>query len=88
MIIPVKTGSESYDIVLENGALQKAGEYLDLDRRVLVVTDDGVPEVYAQSVASVCRDPLLIRLPQGETGKSLPAFGTLLSAMLQSGFTR
>ncbi len=88
MIIPVKTGSESYDIVLENGALQKAGEYLDLDRRVLVVTDDGVPEDYAQSVASVSRDPLLIRLPQGETGKSLSAFGTLLNTMLQAGFTR
>lgn len=88
MIIPVNTGAASYDIVLETGALQKAGRYLDLDRRVLVVTDDGVPEAYAQSVASACRSPLLVRLPQGEAGKSLSAFGSLLSAMLQAGFTR
>ena len=88
MIIPVKTGAESYDIVIEAGALQKAGDWLDLDRRVLVVTDDGVPEAYAQSVAYACREPLLVRLPQGETSKSLSAFGSLLSAMLQAGFTR
>ena len=88
MIIPVKTGAESYDIVIEAGALQNAGDWLDLDRRVLVVTDDGVPEAYAQSVAYACREPLLVRLPQGETSKSLSAFGSLLSAMLQAGFTR
>ncbi len=88
MIIPVKTGAESYDIVIEAGALQKAGDWLDLDRRVLVVTDDGVPEAYAQSVACACREPLLVRLPQGETSKSLSAFGSLLSVMLQAGFTR
>ncbi|MBO7668042.1 MAG: 3-dehydroquinate synthase, partial [Firmicutes bacterium] len=82
------TGAESYDLVLEAGALTKAGRYLDLDRRVLVVTDDGVPEAYVQSVVSACREPLLVRRPQGEASKSLTAFASLLSAMLRSGFTR
>ena len=36
MIIPVKTEQGSYDIVLERGALDKVGELLDLDRRVIV----------------------------------------------------
>ncbi|MBO7668111.1 MAG: 3-dehydroquinate synthase, partial [Firmicutes bacterium] len=88
MIIPVNTGAESYDLVLEAGALTKAGRYLDLDRHVLVVTDDGVPEAYVQSVVSACREPLLVRLPQGEASKSLTAFSSLLSAMLQGGFNR
>ena len=88
MIIPVNTNSGSYDIVLEAGTLQKAGEYLDLDRRALIVTDDGVPEAYAQCIAAQCRKPLVIRLPQGESSKSLAVYGSLLSAMLQSGFTR
>lgn len=88
MIIPVETGTESYDIVLEAGALKKVGDYLDLDRRVLVVTDNGVPEAYVQSVVSASREPLLVRLPQGEASKSLTSFGSLLSAMLQHGFTR
>ena len=88
MIIPVNTNSGSYDIILEAGSLHKAGEYLDLYRRALIVTDDGVPETYAQCVAAQCREPLVIRLPQGESSKSLSAYGSLLSTMLQAGFTR
>ena len=88
MIIPVNTNSGSYDIVLEAGSLQKAGEYLDLDRRALVLTDDGVPEEYAQAIAAQCREPLLVNIPQGESSKSLAVYGSLLSRMLQYGFTR
>lgn len=43
MIVPVKTDTWNYDIVLEPGAIKKAGELLNLNRRVLVVTDSGVP---------------------------------------------
>lgn len=74
--------------MLEAGSLQKAGEYLDLDRRALIVTDDGVPEEYARDVTAQCRAPLVIRLPRGESSKSLDVYGSLLGAMLQSGFTR
>ena len=56
MIIPVKTEQGSYDIVLERGALDKVGELLDLDRRVLVVSASGVPINYAMSVAMMCME--------------------------------
>ena len=48
-ILHMDLGADSYDIVIERGALKKAGEYLDLDRKVLVLTDDGVPEAYAKA---------------------------------------
>ena len=44
MIIPVKTSAGGYNIYLERGSLKKAGEYLNLNRRVFIVTDSGVPE--------------------------------------------
>ena len=52
MIIPLNIQNESYDIVLEKGVLKRAGEELDLSRKVLIVTDDGVPSRYAETVAS------------------------------------
>ena len=52
MIVPVKTDTWNYDIVLEPGAIKKAGELLNLNRRVLVVTDSGVPAQYAETVAA------------------------------------
>ena len=46
MIIPVKTNTGEYNIYLEMGALAKVGTLLNLNRKVLIVTDSGVPEVY------------------------------------------
>ena len=43
MKIPVKTKTGGYDITLERGALMHAGEILNLNRRTVIVTDDGVP---------------------------------------------
>ena len=44
MVIPVSLKDGRYEIHIRHGALHRAGEYLNLDRRVLVVTDDGVTE--------------------------------------------
>ena len=37
--ITLDLGADSYDILLENGCLKRAGELLNLNRKVLVVTD-------------------------------------------------
>ena len=78
----------SYGITVESGALTKAGGLFDLDRRVLVVTDDGVPEEYAEAVASQCREPYIVTLPHGEATKNFESFRQLLSEMLSHSFTR
>ena len=54
MTISMNLGDIGYDIVVERGLLKKAKEHLDLDRRVLVVTDSGVPADYASTVAEQC----------------------------------
>lgn len=88
MIIPMELGADSYDIVLEKGALKKAGEYLNLNRRVLIVTDTGVPEIYAKSVAKACKMPVLAAIEPGEAHKTLESFQMLLRTMLENGFSR
>ena len=87
-ILSMELGENSYDIVLERGALEKAGQYLKLDRKVLIVTDDGVPVEYAAAVAKVCREPVVEVIPMGEGSKSLQSFERLLRVMLQKGFSR
>lgn len=88
MIIPVNANNGCYDIVLERGSLKKAGRLLELDRRVLVVTDEGVPPEYAECVASQCREPVVVTVPRGEGSKSFEQLERLLSAMLEASFTR
>lgn len=86
--LTVNLGDRSYDIIIRRGSLADAGKYMNLQRKVLVVTDDGVPAKYAQAVASQCLDASVVTLPQGEKTKCLESFSVLLKAMLQRGFTR
>lgn len=88
MILPVKTSSGGYNIYLERGAILKAGEYFNLDRRVLVVTDSGVPSQYSEAVAKQCKTPFIVTVPEGETSKCFDEYKTLLSALVDNGFTR
>lgn len=88
MILPVKTSSGGYNIYLERGAILKAGEYFNLDRRVLVVTDSGVPGQYSEAVAKQCKTPFIVTVPEGETSKCFDEYKTLLSALVDNGFTR
>ena len=88
MIIPVNADNGCYDIVLERGSLKKAGQLLELDRRVLVVTDEGVPPEYAGCVAGQCKEPIMVTVPRGEGSKSFEQLERLLSAMLEASFTR
>jgi 3-dehydroquinate synthase len=88
MKIELYLGNDSYDIVLEKGVIKRAGEELDLARKVLVVTDSGVPVQYAECVASQCKDPVIVSVPMGEGSKSIEGFEKLLNAMLGNSFDR
>ena len=78
----------SYDIVVERGVLARAGELLNLQRRVLIVSDSGVREVYAKTIAKQCKNPVICTIKEGEASKSLEVFGELLEKMLNNNFSR
>lgn len=88
MIIPVKTSTGEYNIYLERGSLKRAGEYLNLNRRVFIVTDSGVPEEYAKTVAEQSKTPFIVTVKEGEPSKCFDTYKYLLSEMVKHGFTR
>ncbi len=88
MVIPVKTSSGVYNIYLERGALNKVSEYLNLNRRALVVTDTGVPSSYAEAVKAQCKNAVIVTIEQGESSKTLESFELLLRTLVENGFTR
>lgn len=88
MIIPVLTSQGSYDIVLERGALKNAATYLNLNRKVLVVTDSGVPQQYAEQIAASCKFAKILTIPQGEQSKNIEVFTQILTVLVEEDFTR
>ena len=88
MTIHMNLGECSYDILVERGILSKAGQYLNLNRRVLIVTDTGVPTEYARTLAGQCKDSVICTVEMGEGSKSIEGLGILLQKMLEHGFSR
>jgi 3-dehydroquinate synthase len=88
MVIAVNLGEQSYDIILERGAIGKASTLLNLERKVLVVTDSGVPSEYAEKIASQCKEAYIVTVEKGEKSKSLDNYKMLLEALINNSFTR
>jgi len=88
-VIPVSLGARSYDVRIEAGGLDRAGDYLRpyaRGGRVVVVTDESVAQAQyprlAASLAQAGVTPLQIVLPAGEKTKSWAGLEQLMDALL------
>ena len=94
MIIPVKTRDSGYDIILEKGILKKTGELskiLGPAGVTLIVTDDGVPQIYSKVVADACAAGgfvATLTLPQGEKNKSMDTLKRIFDKLVELHATR
>ena len=88
MSLRMELGDNSYDIVIERGCLNRAGTLLDLDRKVCVVTDEGVPRQYVDAVAGQCKAPVIITVDMGEQTKTMETVTRICETMLDRGFSR
>ena len=86
--IKVNLGENSYNVYVGGGLINEAKNLFNLERKVLVVTDDGVPPEYAKQIAEQCKEAYLVTVPQGEGSKSIETLSLLLSEMLRNGFNR
>ena len=87
-VLKMELGPHSYPIMVERGALAGAGELFSLKRRVLILSDSGVPSAYVQAVAAACAEPHPVILAPGEENKCPERLFAILQIMLDAGFTR
>lgn len=87
-MIRMELGKDSYDITLLRGGLHVAKQYLNLQRKVMIVTDEGVPLQYAETIAMQCEEAYVKVIAQGEESKSLQTMENVLKEMLEHGFSR
>ena len=88
MVINMDLGEKSYPIIVEKGSLNKADSYFNLDRKVLIVTDSGVPAEYSDIVAAKCKNAFRFVFAEGEESKTFETFSAILAALTENGFTR
>ena len=88
MILNMELGERSYDILIERGCLQQAGRLLHLNRKVCIVTDEGVPRQYVEKLAAQCESPVIVTVDAGEVTKTMETVTKLCRVMLERGFSR
>ena len=84
--LTMNLGEQSYPIIIGQGLIDKADEYFNLSGKVLIVTDDGVPHKYSETIAKLCNRPTLVTVKSGEGSKSFPVLEELLLAMMENEF--
>ena len=88
MSLRMELGDNSYDIFIGRDGLERAGQLLNLDRKVCIVTDSGVPRKYVEGVAGRCKQPTIVTVAAGEDSKTMDSVTEICRAMLQGGFSR
>ena len=84
----MELGANSYPIVIGRGILGQVNEFFNLNRNVFIITDDGVPNKYSDKVASLCKNPTVKVIKQGEDSKSMRVLEDVLLAMSDFGLER
>ena len=84
----MELGRDSYDIFIGRDGLERANRLLQLDRKVCIVTDSGVPRQYVEGIARRCKDPMIVTVEAGEGSKTLDKVAEICRAMMQDGFSR
>ena len=92
-IVSVDLGTRSYDIVIGENLLPKAGEHLKPHlkaKRVAIVTDENVYGLHGKTLDATMADyetHMIIR-PAGENQKSFDGLQAVLGSLFEAGFDR
>lgn len=77
-----------YDIVIGSGAIRMISEIFRTKGKVLIVTDSGVPEKYAQKVAAQFQTSFIYKFSQGEKNKTLDTCEKIYQKLSELSFNR
>ena len=88
MIYNVTMKDHKYDVVIERNSLENIENYLDLNRNVLIVTDDGIPQEYINKVLTKCNNGHVYTIKQGEQSKNFTNFENILNYLIDNKFLR
>lgn len=93
MKLHVNLGKDSYDIIIEKGALEQAGDYIKdvfKGRKIAIISDDNVFPLYGISLENqlASYDVTSIVIPHGEPSKNFEILPSIYSKLLDAKLTR
>ncbi len=84
----VEIPGHKYNIHIKKGILQEISKYVDLDRKVLIVTDDMIPSEYVDALQKQCGESYIATIHAGEASKCFIYLQFIWNALMDNGFGR
>ena len=88
IVVKIEEATKSYDINIGHNLLCDADKYFNLDRKILIVTDDNIPNEYIDTVKSKCKTHAVLTLPHGEENKNFENYQKIIKTLIDNSFTR
>lgn len=84
--IPIK--DNSYNVHINRGLLLNISSYIDLNREIVIITDDFIPKTYLNTIKANMSDLHIFEVPHGEESKSMEIAYSIMDDMVDSKITR
>lgn len=88
MLFNVKMNDKNYDIIIRQNCIDEVEQYLNLQRNVLIITDDGIPTQYINKVLDKCNQGYVYTIKQGEGSKNFNNYEKIIDFMINKTFIR
>lgn len=88
MEMNIQLAEKKSRIYIERDCRLNLERYISLDCKVMIITDEGVPEKYHEEVLRQCKEGHLFVVKQGEESKSLEVYEQILQKLLELDFSR
>ncbi len=84
--IPIKDAS--YNVYINHGLLFNLSSYIDLNREIVIITDDFIPKIYLNTIKKKMSNSRVFEVPHGEKSKSMETAYSILDKMVNYKITR
>lgn len=88
MLFNVKMNDKNYDIIIKQNCIDEVEQYLNLQRKALIITDDGIPTQYINKVLQKCNQGYVYTIKQGEESKNFNNYEKIINFMIDKTFIR
>ena len=88
MKLTVNLKERSYPITIEKGALTHIQDTINVDRKIAIISDSGIPEKWIEIVQKQCPNSFVICFPEGEPSKCMEQYQSLLEQCIEHEMTR
>ena len=86
--IKLNLGKNSYEIVIGKNLLSNVDKLFNLNRKILIITDDNIPKTFIKKVSTKAKDSHVFVLKHGENSKNYTNYQKIIMSLIKYNFDR